>query len=77
MSTAYISDESPPRLVPLAVVDPPLSLLQHSLPRGAVLQGKLTQDPAEAVNADVSDGVHGVAQEQQERMEPAGGAGNG
>lgn len=53
------------------MVGPLLFLLQHALPRGAILQGKLTQDLAEAMNADLAHSVHWMAQEQQEGVKPA------
>lgn len=54
------------------MVGPLLFLLQHALSRGAILQGKLTQDLAKAMNADLAHGVHWMAQEQQEGVKPGG-----
>lgn len=67
----YICDHFPSGLVPLSVVGPLQFLLEHALPGRTVLQGKLAQDFAEAVNADLARRVHRVAQEQEKGVEPA------
>lgn len=67
----HVCDHFPSGLVPLSVVGPLQFLLEHALPGGPVLQGKFAQDFAEAVNADLARRVHGVAQEQEEGVEPA------
>lgn len=67
----YICYHFSPSLVPLPVVGPLLFLLQHTLSGCAIFQSKLAQDFAESMNADVSHSVYGMAQEQQEGMEPA------
>lgn len=67
----YVCDHFPSGLVPLSVVGPLQFLLEHALSGGAVLQGKFTQDFAEAVNADLARRVHRVAQEQEKGVEPA------
>lgn len=71
----HVCDHLAPGLVPLPVVGPLLFLLQHALSRRAILQGKLAQDLAEAMDADLAHRVHWMAQEQQERVEPAGAHG--
>lgn len=66
----HVRDHLPPGLVPLAVIGPLLLLLQHAVARGAVLQGELAHDLAEPVDANLPYAIGGVAQEQQEGMEP-------
>ena len=68
--STYICDHFAPGLVPLPVVCPLLFLLQDALSGGAVLQGKFTQDFAKAVDADLTNAVDGMTQEEQECMEP-------
>lgn len=67
----YICDHFPSGLVPLSVVGPLQFLLEHALSGRAILQGKFTQDFAEAVNGDLAHRIHRVAQEQEEGVEPA------
>lgn len=71
LKTTYICYHFPPGLVPLSVVGPLLFLLQHALPRRAILQSEFAQYLAEAMYADITHRVHGMAQEQQKSMEPA------
>lgn len=71
VKTTYICYHFSPGLVPLSVVGPLLFLLQHTLSRCAVLQGKFTQDLAKAMNADFTYCVYRMAQEQQKSMKPA------
>lgn len=71
LRSTYICYHFPPGLVPLSVVGPLLFLLQHALPRCAILQGKLAQDFTEAMNADLADRVYRMAEEQQKGMKPA------
>lgn len=70
MNTTYICYHFPPGLVPLSVVGPLLFLLQHALSCCAILQGKFTQDPTKAMNADLTYCVYRMAQEQQKGMKP-------
>lgn len=70
-NNTHICDHLSSGLVPLSVVGPLLFLLQDAFPRGPVLQGKLTEDLTEAVDADLPHSVRWMAQEQQEGMEPA------
>lgn len=67
----YVCDHLPSGLVPLSVVGPLQFLLEHTLSGGTVLQGKFTQDFAEAVNGDLARRIHRVAQEQEKGVEPA------
>ena len=71
LKTTYICYHFPPGLVPLSVVGPLLFLLQHTFSCCAILQGKLAQDFAKAMNADLTYRIYWMAQEQQEGMKPA------
>lgn len=62
----HLCDHFAPGLVPLAVIGSFLFLLQHSLPGGAVLKCKLTQNLTETVDAHLSYRIRWVAQEKQE-----------
>lgn len=53
------------------MVGPLLFLLEHALSRRAVLQGKLTQDFAKAMNADLTHRIYWMAKEEQKGMKPA------
>lgn len=52
-------------LVSLSVIGSLLFGLKNSFTCGPVLQSKLTDDPAEAVHADVTNTVRRLTQEQQ------------
>lgn len=71
----HVHDHLPAGLVAFSVVGPFLLLLQHAVPGRAVLQGKLAEDLAEPVHADLSHAVGRMPEEQQERVEPKGGSG--
>lgn len=61
-----LHDHLSSRLVAFAVVGPFLSLLQHAVSGGAVLQGKLADDFTEPVDANLPHTVGGMPEEQQE-----------
>lgn len=65
-----VHDHLSSRLVALAVVGPFLSLLQHAVSGGAVLQGKLADDFTEPVDADLPHTVGWMPEVQQEWVEP-------
>lgn len=67
----YICYHFSPGLVPLSVVGPLLFLLQHALSRCAILQGKLAQDFAKAMNADLTHRIYWMAEEQEKGVKPA------
>lgn len=71
MDNPYVCYHFPPGLVSFSVVGPLLFLLQHAFSRCPVLQGELTQDLAEAMDANLSYSVDRMPQEQQKSVEPA------
>lgn len=71
MNNPYICYHFSPGFVSLSVVGPLLFLLQHALSCRTVLKGKLTQDLAEAMYADLSHRIDRMPQEQQKGVKPA------
>ena len=66
----YLSDHAATGLVALTVCGPLLLLLQYSFPASPILKGKLPQRVTELHDADVPRCLWGVAQVEQEGVEP-------
>lgn len=70
ISWTYIGDHLPSGLISLSVVGSFLFLLQNPLPGGAVLQCKLTDDPAEFVYIHLPNCIRWMPHKEQKGMEP-------
>lgn len=65
-----LSNHAPPSLVALTVCSPLLLLLQYAFPTSPILKGKLSQRVTELHDAYIPSCLCGVAQVEQEGMEP-------
>lgn len=65
-----VCDHFAARLVSLSVIGSFLFVLKNSFTCGSVLQSELTDDPAEAIDADVTNTVRRLTQEQQKWVKP-------
>lgn len=66
----HLSNHAPPSLVALTVCSPLLLLLQYAFPTSPILKGKLSQRVTELHDTNVPSCLCGVAQVEQEGMEP-------
>lgn len=65
-----LSNHAPPSLVALTVCSPLLLLLQYAFPTSPILKGKLSQRVTELHDAYIPSCLCGVAEVEQEGMEP-------